>query len=149
MKIKPIHEKDPRTSRDLFFEAASICQYETGGWSLTQAKTKKTKMKRLIDARYKPIIPKFEHLNNVCFPACATYRKHGRGSSVPCILFMNIYITYLLLTASFSTGLIMTLRKKLSGRRITLKMLAILFILVYLVGIGVGHLIGSIPEDKW
>jgi hypothetical protein len=62
--MKPIHEKDPRTDRDLFFEAASICEYSTGGDLLNHNKTKKTRKKHFQKVGYRSFAAEFQHSAN-------------------------------------------------------------------------------------
>lgn len=62
--MKPIHKKDPRTDRYLFFEAASICQYTTGGDLHHHDKTKKTRKKHFQKVGYQPLVAEFKHSDN-------------------------------------------------------------------------------------
>lgn len=62
--MKNIHGKDPRIERGLFFEAASICEYETGGHIVSHNKSKRTRKKHIAAAMYRPIVAAFEHSDN-------------------------------------------------------------------------------------
>ena len=62
--MKPIHKKDPRTARDLFFEAASICEYTTGGDLHHHNKAKKTRKKHFHKVAYRPFVAEFQHSDN-------------------------------------------------------------------------------------
>lgn len=62
--MKAIHEKDKRICRTIFFEAASICEYSTGGDLLHYGKSAKTRKKHFRAVKYKALKPEFIHSNN-------------------------------------------------------------------------------------